>query len=251
MPVSQGGRSRGDSVDAPWPHFVGDGGELGVAGLEVDDDSRKDSPGLVNDGSRQGSGGLGGGDAGARQEEEEGQGGCSAENDHTFLITNSLRGLRRCWAAGERRVGGVPPDSARRRSGKKQNPRVTRPFRVGDSQRDVVKLEWVPIRLGDDRGVVEGLFHGLGRFAVDAKPTAPSSSREGDCPLLYPHAKEIGLLYLAIPLLRHPDQYPHAHRSPVLLLANRVRRCPSQSRRLLLPSTPSSIPDPRNAAVAI
>ena len=54
QPESQGGRSRGDSANAPLSLVVGDGGELGAAGLEVDDDTGKDSPGLVDDGSRQG-----------------------------------------------------------------------------------------------------------------------------------------------------------------------------------------------------
>ena len=104
-PENQGGRSRGDSVDAPFPGVIGDGGELGAVGLEVDDDTGKDSPGLVDDGSHQDSGGLGGGNAGARQEEEEGQGGCSVGDDHTFRIANSLRRLRRFWSAGETKLG--------------------------------------------------------------------------------------------------------------------------------------------------
>ena len=107
-PECQSGRSREDSVDAPLPHVVGDEGELGAVGLEVDDDTGKDSPGLVDDGSRQGSGGLGIGDTGARQEDDDGEGGCSAEDDHTFVITNSLRGVRRRWSATERELGRSP-----------------------------------------------------------------------------------------------------------------------------------------------
>ena len=39
-------------------------------------------------------------------------------------------------------------------------------FRAGDFQGELVKLDWVPVRLGDVRGVAKGLLQELGWVAV-------------------------------------------------------------------------------------
>ena len=89
----------GDPLDAPFPRVIGDGGELGAAGLEVDEDSGKDSPGLVDDGSGQGSSSPGGGETGTRQDKEGCKGGDSTDDWHISGTANSLRDLRRPWSA--------------------------------------------------------------------------------------------------------------------------------------------------------